>query len=278
MLETGEADMIIPGPSHLNQIRKNPDYRLVEAENTRTIGLAFADILQPGNLPIKDRRVRMAISYAIDRQAICDVLLQGAAAPSNSFLAPWHAGWDPVRAKPIAYDPEKAKALLKEAGYPNGFSTQINITPQMKVSMQGVAGYLAKVGIKAKLNILEPGAWTELCHSKKGTGITWRDAWWNARTHPTSPIDVQLTLKAPWSCGITTKRVSDAIEAVGKIPIGHPDLARKAAEMDDIITQDLPRISLWSGKNIVALGPRIEYYALIDGFLIATRTEFTRLK
>jgi hypothetical protein len=87
-----------------------------------------------------------------------------------------------------------------------------------------------------------------------------------------------LTLKAPWSCGITTKRVSDAIEELGTIPLGHPDLARKSAEMDDIITQDLPRICLYAGQNIVALGPRIEYYALIDGFLIATRTEFIRLK
>lgn len=278
MLKTGEADMIVPGPSHLKQIRKNPKFRLVESENTRTIGLAFADIIREGNWPLKDRRVRMAVSYAIDRKKICDVLLQGAASPSNSFLAPWHPGWDPERAKPTPYDPEKAKALLKEAGYPNGFSTQINITPQMKVSMQGVAGYLAKVGIKAKLNILEPGAWTELCHARKAKGIFWRDAWWNARSHPTSPIDVQLSLKAPWSCGITTQRVSDALEAVGRIPLGHPDLARKAAEMDDIITEDLPRICLWAGKNIVALGPRIEYYALIEGFLIPTRTEYIRLK
>ncbi len=278
MMKVGEADMMVPGPAHLNLLRKDPKFRLVQAENTRTVGLAFADIIQPGNWPLKDRRVRMAVSYAIDRKAVSEIALQGLTTPSNSFLAPWHAGWDKKRATPTPYDPEKSKALLKEAGYPNGFSTQLNITPTMKVSMQAVAGYLAKVGIKAKLNILESGAYTELCHSKKVEGIIWRDAWWNARTHPTSPIDVQLTLKAPWSCGITTQRVSDAIEALGKIPIGHPDLAREAAKMDDIITEDLPRISLWSLKNIVALGPRIEYYGIIDGFLIPTRTEFIRLK
>jgi ABC-type transport system substrate-binding protein len=278
MLKVGEADMIVPSPAHLNLLRKDPKFRLVQAENTRTIGLAFGDIIRPGNWPLKDRRVRMAVSYAIDRKAVCDIALQGAASPSNSFLAPWHAGWDKKRATPTPYDPEKAKALLKEAGYPNGFSTQINIQPTMKVDMQAVSGYLAKVGIKAKLNILESGAWTELCFSKKSEGIFWRDAWWNARSHPTSPIDVQLTLKAPWSCGITTKRVSDAIEAVGQIPIGHPDLAKKAAEMDDIITEDLPRISLYAARNIVALGPRIEYYEIIDGFLIPTRVEFIRLK
>ena len=278
MLKTGEADMIVPGAVHLNVIRKDPNFRLVSASNTRIIGQAFGNLIRPGNWPTKDRRVRMAIAYAIDKKAISEIVLQGATVPANSFLAPWHAGWDEKRATPWPYDPEKAKALLKEAGYPDGFSTQLTIMPTMKREVQAIAGYLLKVGIKAKLNIVEAGAYTEICHSKKVEGMIWRDAWWNARTHPTSPIDVQLTLKAPWSCGITTKRVSDAIEAVGRIPLGHPDLARKAAEMDDIITEDLPRVNLYSMINFVALGPRIEYYGLIDGFLVPDRTEFIRLK
>ena len=277
MLKTGEADMIVPSPAHLNVIRKDPKFRLVEAENPRTVALAIGDLVRPGNWPLKDRRVRMAVAYAIDKEAICRIVMQGACSPSNSFLAPWHAGWDKKRATPYPYDPEKAKALLKEAGYPNGFETEIGIQPTMKVSMQPVAGYLAKVGIKARLNIMEAGAWTQNCHSLKTHGMFWRDAWWNARTHPTSPIDVQLTLKAPWSCGITTQRVSDAVEALGKIPIGDPRLASEAKKMDDIITEDLPRVTLWSLKNIVALGPRIKYYGIIDGFLIPTRAEFIEL-
>lgn len=180
--------------------------------------------------------------------------------------------------QPFPFDPEKAKALLKEAGYPNGFETQLNIMPTMKASMQPVQGYLAKIGIKAKLNILEAGAYSEACFAKKTPGIFWRDAWWNARSHPTSPIEVQLTLKAPWSCGITTQAVSDAIEALSNIPIGDPRLAAEAAKMDDIITRDLPRVNLWSLKNIVALGPTIEYYGIIDGFLVPTRMEFIKLK
>lgn len=277
MLKTGEADMIVPGAVHLNVIRKDPKFRLVQANNTRTMGLAFGDILRKGKLPLKDRRVRMALSYAIDRKTIAHIVLQDAATPSNSFLAPWHAGWDKKRATPTPYDLEKARALLKEAGYPNGFKTTLTGMPSMKRELQAIAGSIAKVGIIAKLNIIEAGAYTELCHSKKVEGMIWRDAWWNARTHPTSPIDVQLTLKAPWSCGITTKRVSDAIEAVGRIPVGDPRLAKAAAEMDDIITEDLPRISNFALSNIVALGPRIEYYGIINGFLVPTRVEFIRL-
>ena len=278
MLLTGEADMITPGAAHIKQIEKDSRFRLIWNSNTTTEDLAIGDLIREGNLPLKDRRVRMAVSYAIDRKAICDVILQGTAKPINGYLAPWHAGYDAAKAKPVPYDPEKAKALLTEAGYPNGFETTITSFPTTKLWVEAIAGYLAKVGIKANVNLLEGGAYADLCHAKKVEGIITRGAWWNARSHPTSPIDGQLTLKAPWSCGITTKRISDIMEEVGTLSIGHPDLARKAREMDDIINEDLPRIQLWSTSIAIALGPRIEHYQPVNGFLIPTRTEFIRLK
>ena len=278
MLKTGEADMITPGAVHLNEIRANKDFRLVYAKNTRIVNLAFGDLVRPGKWPLQDRKVRMAVSHAIDRKTITEVILQGVAKPADSFLAPWHAGWDAIKAKPASYDPEKSKALLKEAGYPNGFDTQITITQASKRWMEAVISYLAQVGIKAKINILEQGAYTDYCFSKKTEGMIVRDAWWNSRAHPTTPIDAQLTLKAPWSCGITTKRVSDIMEEVGTLGISHPDLAKKAREMDDVIFEDMPRVNLWSLSTVIALGPRIESYQPINGFVIPTRMEFIKLK
>lgn len=278
MLRTGEADMISPGPAHIREIEKDPRFRIVWTDNTTTEDLAIGDLIREGDLPLKDRRVRMAVSYAIDRKAICDVIKQGTARPVNGYLAPWHPGYDPPKAKPVPYDPEKAKALLANAGYPEGFETTITSFSTAKRWVQAIAGYLAKVGIKANIRILEGGTYTDICHAKKVEGIITRGAWWNARAHPTSPIDGQLTLKAPWSCGITTKRISDIMEEVGTLSLQHPDLARKSREMDDIIMEDLPRIQLWATRTAIALGPRIEHYEPINGFLIPTRTEFIRLK
>jgi hypothetical protein len=68
------------------------------------------------------------------------------------------------------------------------------------------------------------------------------------------------------------------MEGVGLLSLQHPDVAKKAREMDDIIMEDLPRVQLWARRAPVALGPRIGYYEPVNGFIIPTRTEFIRLK
>ncbi len=71
------------------------------------------------NSPIQNQKVRQAINYAVDRDKITSVLLEGVATPSAQLILPGATGYA-ADLKPFAYDPAKAKALLKEAGYPNG--------------------------------------------------------------------------------------------------------------------------------------------------------------
>jgi ABC-type transport system substrate-binding protein len=75
--------------------------------------------------PFDDARVRQAVNYAVDRQAIISSLLEGyAEALHGPFAAPW-LGYDP-NLGPYPYDPARARQLLAEAGYPNGFETTFN--------------------------------------------------------------------------------------------------------------------------------------------------------
>src|SRR5258708_10750435 len=75
--------------------------------------------------PFKDRRVRMAISKAMNRAALVERVMEGAAVPAASLLAEGFFGSSP-RLKPDAFDPEAARRLLAEAGYPNGFAVTIH--------------------------------------------------------------------------------------------------------------------------------------------------------
>jgi len=125
--------------------------------------------------PLKDKRVRQAINYAVDVDAIQKALLNGMGTrialtlPSNAF------GYDPTW-KAYPYDPAKAKALLAEAGYPNGFTIPLMTRKgrYMKDSeiVEATAGFLSKVGIKANIQYLEPGVWGQVSEKKGREGIT----------------------------------------------------------------------------------------------------------
>jgi peptide/nickel transport system substrate-binding protein len=109
--------------------------------------------------PTSDIRVRKALSYAINRQEICDTLFRGMARPGGRWFmheATW--GWDPTWT-PDPYDPELARRLLSEAGYPGAFSTPtinffITSGPAMDIA-QALQNYWAKVGIDVKIEVRE---------------------------------------------------------------------------------------------------------------------------
>ncbi len=115
--------------------------------------------------PLKNKLVRQAVNYAVDKDAIIKALTQGMARRlEGQLVGPDGFGYtDKVKAYP--YDVAKAKALLKEAGYPGGFKVKMSGTngryPQDKEVSQAVAQYLRQVGIDVELSLLEANTWTE---------------------------------------------------------------------------------------------------------------------
>ncbi len=101
--------------------------------------------------PLKDLRVRRAISKAINRKAMADKLFHGAAEPTGQFVAKGMVGWVPEML-PEKYDPKEAKRLLAEAGYPDGFAMTLHCTNNRYVNdeqvAQVIAQFLSRAGIK----------------------------------------------------------------------------------------------------------------------------------
>ncbi|MGE0813680.1 MAG: ABC transporter substrate-binding protein [Vicinamibacterales bacterium] len=143
--------------------------------------------------PFADRRVRQAISYAIDRQAIVDNLVSSFARPSTSALTPIMRGY--ANLGPIPYEPDTARRLLKEAGYPDGFATTISTTPRYPMGVElaeAVAADLRKVGIRARIEVYDWATmvqfWAGLPPEKNpqeifimGAGASTADADWGLR-------------------------------------------------------------------------------------------------
>ncbi len=133
----------------------------------------------PGTPPaLKDVRVRRAIWHAIDREAIIKNILGGHADLVNIPVNPKQFGADPT-IKGYSYDPEKAKALLKEAGYEKGFTLNLwTITAMYKQTNEAATGYLEKVGIKGVIKdyVGRYGEVSKLCATGKTDGaytVSW---------------------------------------------------------------------------------------------------------
>ena len=107
--------------------------------------------------PLKDVRVREAIARAINRPAIVQRVMEGLALPASNLVSPPIFGHN-AALKPVAHDPDGAKRLLAEAGYPNGFGVTLHGTNNRYVNddqlVQAVAGMLARVGIAAKVETM----------------------------------------------------------------------------------------------------------------------------
>jgi len=175
MLERGEADIImgITGPL-LEKIKASDKLTTV---STRYSGTSIISFNRGTNPEFKDRRVRLAIAHAIDREAIADTILGGVCEPATHIFTPGTFGYE-ESIKPVPYDPAKAKQLLSEAGIAPGhevdFTTHtqsFGSQPNAPMVLEAIAGYLEAVGLKPKRLPRETGAWLAEMRAGKQRGI-----------------------------------------------------------------------------------------------------------
>ncbi|CAM3447341.1 ABC transporter substrate-binding protein [Paracidovorax anthurii] len=107
--------------------------------------------------PLRDVRVRQALSVAIHRKAITDRVLQGTVTEANQWMPKGSFGYNPD-VKDIAYSPDQARKLLAEAGFPQGFQLTIHVPgdryPQAPETVQAVAQFWSRVGVKTKVEVV----------------------------------------------------------------------------------------------------------------------------
>ncbi len=120
---------------------------------TPLINYSAFNLVSRPNSPLNDKRVRQAINYAVDRDAIVKTLLLGDTYTTGQLAAPTSFGFNP-KIKPYPYDPARAKALLKEAGFANGFEMTVELAmlgSSDSLLYQRIAEDLSKVGIRTIL-------------------------------------------------------------------------------------------------------------------------------
>ena len=162
-LLSGDVDLLTDVPTQdIDRLRTDKKLKVIDGPEVRTIYLA-PDIGSPelkysnikGKNPFADKRVRQALSMAIDREAIKRNIMRGMSVPAGIMVAPGVNGHDKTIDVPTKPDVAMAKKLLTEAGYPDGFQVRLNCPNNRYVNdekiCQAVLAMWARVGVKADL-------------------------------------------------------------------------------------------------------------------------------
>ncbi len=254
-LLSGEVDLLTDPPlQDLKRIKAGPSLKVDQTAQIRTIFFGL-DVKSEelrhssvkGKNPFQDVKVRQAFYHAINIDAIKRAVMRGLAIPAGMIIEPpingYKSEWDENR---LAFDPEKSKALLTEAGYPDGFSVQLdcpnNRYQNDEAICQAAVGMLAKVGIDVKLNA-QPK--TQHFPLITGKGTDFYMLGWGIPTMDSGFIfDYLFHSGGSWNAsGYGTKELDGKIEAIR----GIVDPKKRNLLIEEIWTQiqeDMPYLPL----------------------------------
>ena len=248
-LEAGQADIISNLPPHeVQRLKANPRLRVQPVQGLRPIFL----VLSPAYKPLDNPRVRRAITQAIDRDRIIKLVLEGNAYPLRGMLGPQVFGYDPdARAYP--YDPEKAKQLLTEAGFANGFEidyySPTGRYPKDREVAQVIVEQLSKVGIKANLKTPEWSIFnTDYKNGKYAFYLTGRGSLTDADTLFQQYFRTGMTKRV---LGYSNPKLDEILDTEQQTF----DVKKREKllwEAHRIILEDAPAVPLWNAMDIYA--------------------------
>ena len=170
MLKRGEVDVayLLDAPM-AEEIKRNPSLKLAFSGAIGTFYLDFLEQWDPKS-PWADRRVRLAASLAVDRKGLNEAENLGASRLNGNIVPRTFEYAIPI--EPHPYDPARARQLLAEAGYPNGFDAgDVHPWPPYASVGESVATNLAAVGIRARVRTMERAAFYAALASKKLKGV-----------------------------------------------------------------------------------------------------------
>jgi len=274
-LKAGDVDIVylLSGPT-AQEVKRTPGLRLAAAMPP---GVTFLDLPEQWDpkSPWHDRRVRLAASHALDREGLNQAETLGLSHPTGGLIP---RVLDFARAyPPPAYDPARAKKLLAEAGYPNGFDAgDLTPFPPFFSLAEAIGGYLQAVGIRTRLRTMERAAfltaWRE--HKLRGVIMGLGAPAGNAATR----IEVYVTKNGIYSSGVVPE-----IETLFDRQARELDRKKREGMLHQIqqIMQDrVMYVPIYELAFLWGVGPRVEEACVdhIKGFSYSAPYEDLRLK
>jgi peptide/nickel transport system substrate-binding protein len=274
-LKAGDVDIVylLSGPT-AQEVKRTPGLRLAAAMPPGVVFLDLPEQWDPKS-PWHDRRVRLAASHALDRNALNQAETLGLSHPTGGLIP---RVLDFARAyPPPAYDPARAKKLLAEAGYPNGFDAgDLTPFPPFFSLAEAIGGYLQAAGIRTRLRTMERAAfltaWRE--HKIRGVIMGLGAPAGNAATR----IEVYVTKSGIYSSGEVPE-----IESLFQRQARELDRKKREGmlhQIQQIMHDRAMHVPVYELAFLWGIGPRVEEACVdhIKGFSYSAPYEDLRLK
>ena len=268
-LLTGGVDIAtnIP-PADWDRVNGNEGTQLKQEQSNRTI---FLVLNTKEGYPTADVKVRQAIDYAIDDKTLAEVALKGAGIPTRTMVGPDNFGHEPSLFDSSNYDVEKAKALLAEAGYADGFEMTLS-SPRGRYLMDAevselITGMLAQVGITVKLEFLEWSSFVEMRNANEN-----KDAYLlglgNSMFDGAYSVDWFRAGRNTDHTGYSNDKVEELL-AQSKVNMDPATREVQLQEIQKVVAEDVPYVFLYLEKINTGVNDRINWTPTSDEMLYA---------
>lgn len=259
-LITGEVDLI-EGVSVRGQVNIE---RSGKGHLTDSMGVMPYVGLNTYEAPFDDQRVRQALNYGVNRALIKQALFNDRGLLAAGPISPRTFGAD-LSLEPYPYDPEKAKELLAEAGYPDGFKTTLsyptNMT-QIQEQAQAIAADLALIGVEAALQPFDRAVMWEKYRNREHDMFIY---WWDDNPEPDRYV---YSLLHSNSRDYYYKNAdTDAMLDDGRSTLERQARAKVYQAVDRKLYDEAPWVYLYIIPETYAVAPHVEYQGRRDGFL-----------
>ncbi len=266
-LLSGQADLVSDVPP--DQVAKVKASGVARTE-VSTLGgfvimMKITNYLMPG--PWQDVRVRKAMNHAIDMPTIVKTVLEGYGDILGVPLEKEAFGFNP-NIKWYAYDPERAKTLLREAGHPNGFEITLHVPNRRYMNdievVQAMAQMLGKVGIKAKVEVGEQSVYTTKWRQRQLLPV-YMVAWGGAGI-----FDGDLLVNSLHSKSALAIHKNEALDKILEEAQGSNDPEKRKAlyfKAQEIVYEDAPIITAYQQAHIFGISNRLDWTPWIDNML-----------
>lgn len=258
-LLAGDFDIVVDVlPHSIPVIERHANTEVQVVDGTRSFFIA----LNTREPPFDDPRVRRAVAHALDREQLIQEHLGGKATLIDGILSPRAFGKN-ERLPRHGHDPERARALLTEAGYPDGFDVELDVTRQLFPLAESVGVQLAAVGIRAQTVVGDrPG----ISRKWRGGGADrgghmWLRSWGNASLEPAGIFEPTHRTGGRGNAAGYSNPSLDALLDTAAV---EPDATRRAdlyRRAEAIANRELPYVYLWVPQDVYGLSNRVRGFA-----------------